>query len=365
MTDPKILKIFPATQMKPYDGMAVTAAVWAHAHGEHRQALRAHNRIFHGSGIVTGLEVVANDPPNRFVFVSPGVAIDPLGQVIVLSETVAYDFGDTSEGTFFLLLEHGEHEVGGVEKEVRILQDEFVIAARPQMTRRPAVELARLNITDAGDPVKNAASPHHPHNGELDLRFRETLTPPARQLVRVALCRLGSWVPAVVTGWEYLRRECARSTPYALVVDSRVRFSKELPEYDLVYLSGKGAFKPRANYLNALCAVLDAGRMLIAESLDAEAEQSFCALFDRLGVRLSPLEPSHPILTSTFLFHAPPPGPLGSQIQLDGQLIFSTAGYSLAWGGDFDSRPASRADIRSAHEWGINLLHYCIQHMAS
>lgn len=363
MTDPEILKIFPTTQVKPYDGMSVTAAVWAQAHGEHRQAQRAHDRIFHGSGIVTGLEVVANDPPDQFVFISPGVAVDPVGQVIVLPEPVAYDFRKTSEGTLFLVLGHGEREAGGVEKEVVTIQDEFVIAARPTMPKRPVVELARLVITKSGNPVRNAANPEHPRGEELDLRFRNSLNPPARQRIRVALCSLGNEVPSVVAGWEFLGRECARSTTYALVVDTQISISNELPAYDLVYLSGKGAFKLDADHLKSLRAVLDAGRMLITESLDAAAEKSFGAVFEKLGIKLSSLESSHSILTSPFLFNAPPAGPLGNQIQVNGRVIFSTAGYSLAWSGAAASGQACRADIRSAHEWGINLLHDCVQHM--
>jgi hypothetical protein len=191
MTDPEILKVFPTTQVKPYDGMSVTATVWAQAHGEHRQAQRAHDRVFHGSGIITGLEVVANDPPDQFVFISPGAAVDPVGQVIVLPEPVAYDFGKTSEGTLFLVLGHGEREAAGAEKEVVTIQDEFVIAARPSMPKRPVVELARLVITKSGNPVRNAANPEHPRGEELDLRFRNILMPPDRRRVKVALCSLG------------------------------------------------------------------------------------------------------------------------------------------------------------------------------
>jgi hypothetical protein len=360
MSESEILKIFPNTQIKPYDGMSVTADVWAKAHAEHRQARRAHDLIFHGSGIVTGLEVIANDPPNQLVFISPGVAVDPAGTVIVLSEPVAYDFGNTSEGTLFLVLGHGEREVGGVEKEVILIQDEFVIAARPTMPKRPVVELARVVISKSGNPVMNAADPEHPGIEELDLRFRDNLSLQTKQRVKVAVCELGSEVPSVLIGWDYLGRECARSTSYALIVD-QLPVSGEISGYDLVYLSGKGAFKMETDQLKILHSLLDGGRTLIAESLDAAAERSFRSVFETLDVKLSPMDASHPILTVPFLFTAPPPGALGNQVQVNGRVIFSTAGYSLAWGGASSSGQASRADIRSAHEWGINFLHYCIR----
>jgi len=89
---------FPKVKIKPFDGMSITADVWSQAHEEHRHARRAHTQFTHGSGIVHGLEVVANDPPNRYVFISPGVAVDTAGNVIELIEPVAYDFGDSTEG---------------------------------------------------------------------------------------------------------------------------------------------------------------------------------------------------------------------------------------------------------------------------
>ena len=66
----QLIDSFPSTHIKPYDGMAITADVWGEAHAEHRQARRAHDLVFHGPGIITGLEVEANDPPDNFVFIS-------------------------------------------------------------------------------------------------------------------------------------------------------------------------------------------------------------------------------------------------------------------------------------------------------
>lgn len=362
MTDPEALKIFPTNRLKPYDGMSVTADVWAQAHAEHHLARRSHDLIFHGSGIVTGLEVVANDPPNQLVFISPGVAVDPAGNVIVLPEAVAYDFGATSEGTLFLVLGHGEREVGGVEKEIITIQNEFVIAARPNIPKRPVVELARVTISKSGNPIKNAADEAHPHGEELDLRYRSSVAPQSKQRVRVALCSLGSEVDAVITGWDYLSRECFRLTPYELIIDTQASFSDALLSYELVYLSGKGAFKLDANQLKSLRTMLEGGRMLFVEALDNPAEKSFNAIFEKLELAFTPIEAPHPIFTTPFLFNAPPQGALGNQVKTGGGVIFSTAGYSLAWSGALVSGSVSRADIRSIHEWGLNLLHYCIQH---
>ena len=90
MNDNNALTIFPRKRIKAYDGMTVTADIWAQAHDEHRNARRAHDVIFHQPGIVSGLTVQANDPPDQYVFISPGVGVDPSGNIIVLTESVAY-----------------------------------------------------------------------------------------------------------------------------------------------------------------------------------------------------------------------------------------------------------------------------------
>ncbi|MEA2007968.1 MAG: DUF4159 domain-containing protein [Chloroflexota bacterium] len=352
--------IFPKKRIKPYDGMSVTADVWSQAHGEHRQAEHAHNASFHGSGIVSGLEVVANDPPDQYVFVSPGIAVDAVGNTIVVSEPVAYDFGASAEGTLFLLLGHGEREISGVKKEVRYVQNEFVIAARSNMPKRPSVELARVTLSEPEKPVKNAANPAHPGIEELDLRFRAFIGPEPKQFVRVALCGLGDELPHAASGWRFLARECQRSTPYQLVIDCDVPLSSAAKDYDLVYFGGKGSFKVKSDDAMALREYLDQNKKLIIEALDEDARESCQALVKKLDRELHPLSEDADILASPFLFGAPPEGVCGDSVLLDQQVIYSAAGYALSWSGKTDGEKTSRAKIRSAHEWGVNMICYCM-----
>jgi hypothetical protein len=186
--------------------------------------------------------------------------------------------------------------------------------------------------------------------------------------VRIALCNLGSETPAVVDGWDTLNKECARSrdvasnvSTYALIIDTQVPLSADLSGYDLLYLSAKGAFKQDAGQTQALRTALDGHAALFVEAFDGPAEKSCLAMFEKLEISLEPVEAQHPLLTAPYLFNAPPEGALGNQVKLGGRVIFSTAGYSLAWGGTLAAGHASRADIRSAHEWGLNLLHYSLQ----
>jgi hypothetical protein len=50
-----LIQKFPTKRISPFDGMSVTADVWAEEHEYHRQRHQLHARFSHGAGILTGL----------------------------------------------------------------------------------------------------------------------------------------------------------------------------------------------------------------------------------------------------------------------------------------------------------------------
>jgi len=361
MKDNSALNLFPKLQIKPFDGMTVTAETWAQAHAEHRSKLQAHELIFHGSGIVSGLQVIANDPPDHYVFISPGLAVDPAGNVIVLTEPVAFDFGDTMEGELLLVLGHGEREVAGDQNDIRYIQNEFVIAARPGMPKRPAVELARITLSSKGAAVKNTQNPVHPGIDEIDTRYRSVVRIEEKETVCVGICRLGEKTPPeILAGWDSLAEECKRSTPYDLVIDDQLPICAGLQKYSIVYLAGAGSFNIEAKKVKELADYLSQGKKIIAEALDTESEQSFNTLFESLNVKLKAVAENDAILKTPYCFNTAPEGNQGSQVFLGKNVVYSTAKYTLAWNGKVNGGTGSRSDIRSAQEWGINIISSCL-----
>jgi hypothetical protein len=361
MKDTSSLNSFPKRQIKPYDGMAITADVWTEAHEEHRQTERAHNHFLHGSGIITGFEILANDPPDNYIFISPGIALDTVGNVIELTETKAYDFGNTAEGTLYLLLGHGEREVGGVNKDIRYCQNEVVIAARSTIPKRASVELARITISEKGEPIKNAENPSHPGVDELDLRYRKPIGPGKKKAVRVAICELGQDNASGSPGWDFLNRECERSTPYKLILDRNDSISEALLDYKIVFLKGIEPFQLSESDVQVLDQYLDLDKKLIIEAQDESSQASFEELLEKLNRELQPIEASSSLLIEPFLFNSPPEGLNGNLVLADSQVIYTNAGFSSTWAGKAGDTQLSRSDIRSAHEWGLNMIFYCLK----
>lgn len=360
------LEGFPTRRIEPIDGMPVTASVWAEAHDYHRLHLRSHNALAHGPGILLGLEVIASDPPDTSIYVMPGLAIDPSGAVIAVSEPVAFDIG-ASRGRFRLLLTYGEsapRPEGG--SELLYVHTEFGIEAH-SAPDGAGVELARIWRTEGEDPIIDAANADYPSQNEIDLRFRPELARVAPQVAHIAVCLMdGDGLENHYRGIDALARALREAGRLPVWVDRDVPLDSDLTPYSLVYLVGHDAFEFSADGLNALYAYLQQGGTVLMESCRRESEAPaadavFREALASLGVELVSIEPGHPLLTKPNLFSAPPPGYTEGHLLIGGGVVFSNLDYGCLWQGQQAEGPASREAIRASHEWGHNLITFALQ----
>lgn len=383
MTRNDLLQGFPLRRIKPFDGMAVTAKVWEEAHEYHRQRLRLHALLSQGPGIVTGLEVIASDPPDRSVYILPGIAVDPEGNTIVLTEPVAYDFGDDMEGLLYLLLSYGETGPAGEENEEEeeggaplYMHVEYAILARPNFPDEPWVELARVRRKGKESPIQDAEDPEHPGPNELDHRFRQDFDSVLQKTVSLTVVYLGGNADTRhVRGANNLARALSRSKGFRACVDEDVALTSALAGYTLVYLVGQGPFQLGRDEMDALYTYVQGGGTLLIESCrretakgDPPADASFADLLSTLGLQLTELEPGHQLLDKPSLFAAPPPGfeTKGKpSVQVGEGVIFSTHDYGCLWQREQRDKIPSREEIRAALEWGHNILSYAVERRKS
>jgi hypothetical protein len=370
--------IFPRRKICSYDGMAVTAEVWDQAHTYHERALQAHARNLHGTGILSGLEVIASDPPDRIIFILPGAAIDPLGQVIVLPEAVAYDMGDDMEGPLYLLISHRQSPSGsGADGSSPVYSDDqFLITASPTLPDQPAVELARFLCESRSAPLLDAQDALRPAGNEIDLRYRSALRTQADHLVSVGTAYLGegSRLPHGC-GLARISRELRHAARLQLVVDDDISLGPNVVRYDLLYLVGQGAFKVSSNIARGLQGYLQRGGILLLESCDTASAADMIEFCGQLGVGLKPIGPAHPILSAPYLFHTPPSGSqAGGELLVgsDGEdlmhVIFSSYGYGRLWSGKSQEpgdQPPTREQLRAAVEFAANLIYFGLERQAS
>ena len=99
---------FQLKRVNPFQGLVIDADTWRDAHNYHRDQQRLHILAFHKIGINVGLEVTANTPPDVSVNIHPGMAIDPEGNVIIVSQTQRYRIQTREKGIIYLIIQFRE-----------------------------------------------------------------------------------------------------------------------------------------------------------------------------------------------------------------------------------------------------------------
>ena len=357
MNDLLKIKYFPKASMKAYDGMSVTADVWETAQNEHRDMMRAHLLSMHKPGIICGLEIKANDPPDHYVFISPGAAVDDLGRVIVVDQPIAYDFGDEGAGSYLLLLGYSEHEVENSENRMKLVQHEYIIAARQSFPKQPVVELARVTLSEKGAAIRDAEDPFQPEENELDLRYRFDKNF-VGDCIRAAVVTIPGDNDHVFKGWRVLMNELEQMLQLKLIVDVYLEIDERINEYDLVYIGAAGTFTMSDTQQALLKNFYNNGKGILLEGLDAEGSEKLKEL--AVSFKAGPIQPEF-----CRFFHSPfyfqlPPEQIDSRNLLGGKkIIFCSDTLASAWGGDIKGKPLPRSEIRTNLEWGANLVIYC------
>jgi len=369
------LKEYPNKRIRAIDGMAVTSDVWEDAHNYHRQAQRFHNLYSHGTGIVTGLEVIASDPPDSAVYILPGVAVDSVGQMIVISEPTAYDIGRQVDGSLHLILTYGESrprsegQQSTQEGAPLFVQSEFGAQVLPSLPNTPHVELARIRRQGKSSAIVDAKDANHPGANEIDLRWRQMSVPSVRQNVGVAVVYAGMAERQHGEGLLNLARTVTHHTQYNVVVDDNALLTSGLDAYDLICVVAQRAFQFSPEEQNSLQAYVQNGGTVFLESCRRGStaapgsDQSFQDLITAFGVKVADVVKSgHALLKQPYFFSSLPAGyePQGT-VMAGGGVVMSTLDLGCLWAGEQRSGEASREAIRAATEFGENLVGYAAQ----
>ena len=369
MNREELLKRYPLKRIKPNDGMAVTAEVWEEAHEYHRQSQGFHALFSHGPGILTGLEVITADPPDTTVYILSGIAVDSAGRTIVVPEPVTYDIGHDMDGQLYLLLSYGESrprtdngdEQAGAPLHVHT---EFSISATTTLPDSPWVELARVRRSSREAAFTNAQNPAYPGSDEIDLRFRREVGAPSE--VSMAVSYLGNVEHRKHgRGASYLAQALNQMGFYRMSVEDNITLGPGIASKTLVYLVGQDDFQLDKSIMNGLRNYVQRGMgTLLIEAVDSAAESAFMSFLKSTNMQPEPLKPDHRLLTSPFLFAAPPAGfetQSAPSIMVGEGIIFNTHNYGLLWQGEQRDKLPSREEIRSAVEWGGNIIAYAVQ----
>ncbi len=320
---------------------------------------------------MTGLEVIASDPPDSAVYVLPGIAVDSIGQTIIVHEPRAFDMGQI-EGLMYLIISYNESRPqvgnGRAEPDAPLyVQTQYSLEAVDTLPATPYVELARVWRHGAGTPIIEAKVQAHPRSNEIDLRYRSHVGYTGSEPIAVAVTTLrGAEDARHSEGMANLASSLRHVGSLQVWVDQTLPQDGALESYSLLYLVGRDSFQLSSDEMSRLYGYLQQGGTIFYESCrqnaneaDPAGDAAFLDLTASFGIQLQAPENNHPLLREPNLFGQFPEGfeTRGTPtVRIGEGIVFSTFDFGCIWRGERRGRPASRSEIRNAMEWGENLI---------
>ena len=364
----------PQRRINPHRGLVIDVPRWMEAHEYHQMQQARHGLVMHCSGIVSGLEVTASDPPAGWVVVHPGAALDQEGRLIVVPESHRLELPFNAAGVAYIALQYREvpdvptlRSADGRDQSLYTLEV-YSISGSRQAPDGQHLELARVQISGAGAIILNPTDPRTPGPDEIDQRYRQSSGPWPSKTINIGSVSLdassGEAAPHLLGVLDLI--QCINCTTkfraqFAGVLD----LTEDVERCDLLLLAGSQYVSLSSTSGEALKAFLARGGIFFGEFCGASGDEgqdaaafrdSILDLATEMDTALKPVERGHPLLTACHQFAGPPPG-IGrsAQILVGEGMIYSEGDFGCLWSGGRPESTMSREAIRSATEFGVNL----------
>ncbi|MBW4557869.1 MAG: DUF4159 domain-containing protein [Trichormus sp. ATA11-4-KO1] len=376
-------QIQPLERLQIQDGLLVNAERWKRSHDYHRQRQNIHYQSLNQPGIVCGLGVslipAPKDVPSqyndqRWLQIQPGIAIDVVGNPIVVSQPIdfriAADITEEKPRLIYIVVSYVDPENLQRQQVKEFEPETFRIDEKTTPPDAMEVELCRILLQSGLVNLKNPQDVFYPGLNCLDFRHRPIARSRPSAIISVAhLETVPAQDPNSFANLSFLLKSTANLTSTFQGAEQIARLAFPLQDitraiaYDLLFTTGRQAIPLDIQELTDLKSYLDAGGVLLIESpTDAiDRLDSILDLTEKLDTPLEDLrrlDRHHPMRTQPFLFAALPTfNQKPIQMLIAGGIVVVIGDLSAAWGLD-ENLSLPRETIRTAQELGINILHF-------
>ena len=372
-----------------------------------------------------GVAIVPEQPDGRLLQVQPGVAIDVSGNPIIVQRPEEFRLdSNPSEGQtllVYLVVNHVDPDDLRRNASAKTVAETFRIVEKLHLDPHD-VEICRIELQSGVAQLQAPANVFSPGLNQLDFRGRRSPQLQSQLRVQVGQVTIGqSSNAAIHTGLMDLQRSLTGLYPslysnltvktfsaqalgresaidcQLLHIPYRVLLTLANPGIQRlqIFLAQGGVVLAVADFAEVdLLDLLDIGQELQAGLLEAERdralfdqtgaqlqteivanhsavtqqiaeiEQPLLAIAPRLGLAMTEpgdLHDDHPLRWQPFSF-SQLPDRQGHPIVVRnwGGLVLMVGDLTQSWGPNADP-PIPRETLRSAQEWGINLLHFAAQ----
>jgi hypothetical protein len=351
---------FRLRRVNPYRGLVVDESTWGEAHDYHRDHMRLHTLAFHDVGVVVGLTVTPTASQTGSVDVGAGVAVDGDGNMIVVGQERKLPFDGVAAGPVYITVSYEENRVNSEAHAPRgapanRIVESYHLEATNKAPEGATLELARLYWSSEQASVKLALDAANPREDELDLRFRRFANAVRQVPVTIGVVGEES-MQGRLRGLTNLMRELNNVAGYQARYRGGVNLEEGTGGADLLYVCAP-VQSERA--ISTLQSHLGRGGAVFADSCatqaNGETRKAVQDLAGRLGLKLTALEGSNPLLDTRYPFSEPPAGASEGEVVGSGRFVASLRDYGCAWSGSCGKDVLPRETVRSALEWGVNV----------
>jgi hypothetical protein len=415
------IPMFPSPQAHPLerlqvtDGLLLNAERWRLAHEYHRQRQNVHYQSLHQPGIVCGLKVGVVAAPEQFAAqyrdarwlrIQPGVAIDTLGNPIIVPEAIEYRLASEppKSGTsiIYLVLSYVDPDRLQRSIEPEMVQETFRVDEKTTPPDALEVELCRIVIQSGAVCLEATPDVFSPGVNHVDSRYRQQVQARPLGTVRVEevgaagktqwgdlLRSLPSLYPSLeaeaisaptdihdllsvssnqLTGLsdaqlENFKRHLASGGTIVVNADEenthffKLAMIRQELQLTLAKIRRKMILATEQSELESELAKIETS---LAETLAAIA-QPVKAFAEQMGIatdQAGKVDRHHPLRNQPFLFaQFPVINAVPTEILVWGGIVLVVGDLDRAWGQD-EAMMLPRETIRSAQEMGINILHF-------
>lgn len=382
----------PLEQLHVKDGLMINAERWQRAHDYHQQRQSMVYQALNQPGIVTGLGIRLASAPegvpakyrdHRWLEIQPGLAIDLAGNLIVVPHPVVFRIsaGETPAREpldVYLTVSHVDPKSLARKDQPEIIQETFRVDETTQAPNGFELEVCRIQIKPGEVDLRRPEDVLSPGLNQIDLRFRLQAQARPQAVVKVALLRpfnegTGAGESQNAENQNVLNLSFLLDSLDALYpalrseVVQTIMLSDAQRDYistcNLLFASGASVHALEPYEVNVLRDYVESGGVFLLQvaSEDLDALDAVESLARSLSISLQKsdrLPFDHPLKTKPFFFSALPVF-YGEEIQLlyGGGMVVIIGDLSSAWGAN-EVSAVFRSDIRTAQEFGINILHF-------
>ncbi len=383
----------PLHRLSVYDGLMLNAERWLLAHNYHRRRQNLHYQALHLPGIVYGLGVRVIEPPadslgsyrdqdrrrseSRWIEVQPGMAIDAEGNPIIVDAgtdrtyRIAAKAPDSGTRTIYVVVSYVEPDSLERQSEEMAIAERFRLDQKTTPPTDREVELCRVLLTPGRVALAVPQDVFKPLPNQLDFCHRQLAQ--LRPQGSIQAASLSPLSRNTAENFEYLMRSLPALYPKLqgwmnptsldteAVSPAKIPPVGKLAAYDLLYLTAQDFVSFESADLKCLQSYLGQGGVVFLHLPmgDRTLEQRVQQQWQNSLNPWDALPVEHLLRTQPFIFtQLPTFKQTALRLLVIGGFICVQGNILDAWGirGSF-----SRDETRTAHEFGINLLHFAWQ----